>query len=71
MILTSQDAGSWRWTSTRGKHPKARIAHRGICAIPDTIFGSHSYDFHQRGRQDRLPSRGLAGRPALDRRRRS
>jgi hypothetical protein len=23
------------------KHPKARIAHRGICAIPDTIFGSH------------------------------
>jgi hypothetical protein len=25
------------------KHPKARIAHRGICAIPDTIFGSHTY----------------------------
>jgi hypothetical protein len=24
------------------KHPKARIAHRGTCAIPDTIFGSHS-----------------------------
>jgi hypothetical protein len=24
------------------KHPKARIAHRGICAIPDTIFGSHN-----------------------------
>ena len=23
------------------KHPKARIAHRGICAIPDVIFGSH------------------------------
>jgi hypothetical protein len=23
------------------KHPKARIAHRGICASPDTIFGSH------------------------------
>src|SRR5499427_7588525 len=22
-------------------HPKARIAHRGICASPDTIFGSH------------------------------
>src|SRR5215813_5919024 len=24
------------------KHPKPRIAHRGIYAIPDTIFGSHS-----------------------------
>src|SRR5262249_62420760 len=24
------------------KHPKARITHRGICASPDTIFGSHS-----------------------------
>src|SRR5215472_4877966 len=24
------------------KHRKARIAHRGIRAIPDTIFGSHS-----------------------------
>src|SRR6516225_4895691 len=23
------------------KHPKARIAHRVICAIPDAIFGSH------------------------------
>jgi len=23
------------------KHRKARIAHRGIRAIPDTIFGSH------------------------------
>src|SRR5215469_16718679 len=23
------------------KHPKARIAHRGICVSPDTIFGSH------------------------------
>src|SRR5215471_16678368 len=23
------------------KHPKARIAHRGSCASPDTIFGSH------------------------------
>src|SRR5262245_12197124 len=23
------------------KHPKARIADRGICASPDTIFGSH------------------------------
>src|SRR5262249_8723207 len=23
------------------KHRKARIAHRGICASPDTIFGSH------------------------------
>src|SRR5215831_15953759 len=22
-------------------HPKARITHRGICASPDTIFGSH------------------------------
>src|SRR5271154_7754 len=22
-------------------HPEARIAHRGICASPDTIFGSH------------------------------
>src|SRR5262245_26449510 len=28
------------------KHPKARIAHRGIRAIPDTIFGSHTR--HQR-----------------------
>src|SRR6201998_2751785 len=25
------------------KHPEARIAHRGICASPDTIFGSHKY----------------------------
>src|SRR5215469_18351307 len=25
------------------KHRKARIAHRGIRAIPDTIFGSHNY----------------------------
>jgi hypothetical protein len=25
------------------KHPRARIAHRGVCAIPDTIFGSHSH----------------------------
>jgi hypothetical protein len=24
------------------KHPKARIAHRGICAGPATIFGSHT-----------------------------
>src|SRR5215472_3735097 len=24
------------------KHRKARIAHRGIRAIPDTIFGSHT-----------------------------
>jgi hypothetical protein len=24
------------------KHPKARIAHRVICASPDTIFGSHN-----------------------------
>jgi len=24
------------------KHPEARITHRGICASPDTIFGSHS-----------------------------
>src|SRR5215831_7095890 len=24
------------------KHPKARIAHRGIGASPDTIFGSHT-----------------------------
>src|SRR5215468_8791352 len=24
------------------KHRKARIAHRGICASPDTIFGSHN-----------------------------
>ena len=23
------------------KHPKERIAHRGICASPDAIFGSH------------------------------
>src|SRR5215472_16523335 len=23
-------------------HPKARITHRGICASPDTIFGSHN-----------------------------
>ena len=23
------------------KHPEARITHRGICASPDTIFGSH------------------------------
>jgi hypothetical protein len=23
-------------------HPKARIAHRGICASPDAIFGSHT-----------------------------
>ena len=23
-------------------HPEARIAHRGICASPDAIFGSHS-----------------------------
>ena len=23
-------------------HPKERIAHRGICASPDAIFGSHS-----------------------------
>src|SRR5215468_6451571 len=22
-------------------HPEARITHRGICASPDTIFGSH------------------------------
>jgi hypothetical protein len=22
-------------------HPEARIAHRGICVSPDTIFGSH------------------------------
>jgi hypothetical protein len=22
-------------------HPEARIAHHGICASPDTIFGSH------------------------------
>src|SRR5215510_16543554 len=25
------------------KHRKARIAHRGIRAIPDTIFGSHNW----------------------------
>jgi hypothetical protein len=24
-------------------HPEARIAHRGICASPDAIFGSHSH----------------------------
>ena len=24
------------------KHPKERIAHRGICASPDAIFGSHN-----------------------------
>jgi hypothetical protein len=23
-------------------HPDARIAHRGICASPDTIFGNHT-----------------------------
>src|SRR5262244_4095325 len=23
------------------KHPRARIAHRGVCASPDMIFGSH------------------------------
>src|SRR5262252_4730965 len=23
-------------------HPEARITHRGICASPDTIFGSHT-----------------------------
>ena len=26
------------------KHRKARIAHRGIRAIPDTIFGSHKIE---------------------------
>ena len=26
------------------KHPTARIARRGICAIPDTIFGTHRVD---------------------------
>jgi hypothetical protein len=26
------------------KHPKARIVDRGICASPDTIFGSHRVD---------------------------
>src|SRR5215831_14393159 len=25
------------------KHPEARITHRGICASPDTIFGSHRW----------------------------
>jgi len=24
-------------------HPEKRIAHRGICASPDAIFGSHRY----------------------------
>ncbi|HEX4614276.1 MAG TPA: hypothetical protein VH230_00020 [Stellaceae bacterium] len=24
-------------------HPEARIAHRGICASPDAIFGSHRH----------------------------
>jgi hypothetical protein len=24
------------------KHPKTRIAHRGICVSPDAIFGSHN-----------------------------
>src|SRR5215472_504862 len=28
------------------KHPEARIAHRGICASPDTIFGSHRRRLH-------------------------
>ena len=23
------------------QHPEARMAHRGICTSPDTIFGSH------------------------------
>jgi hypothetical protein len=26
-------------------HPEARIAHRGICASPDAIFGSHNGAF--------------------------
>jgi hypothetical protein len=29
-------------------HPEAGIAHRGICASPDTIFGSHRWrGFHK------------------------
>src|SRR5262249_39736673 len=38
------------------KHRKARIADRGIRAIPDTIFGSHSCR-NSRGADPRLRSR--------------
>jgi hypothetical protein len=39
------------------KHPKARIAHRVICASPDTIFGSH------RSRRVKLSVNILSGLP--------
>src|SRR5262252_303457 len=38
------------------KHPEARITHRGICASPDTIFGSHS------GNADELTRPGVRAR---------
>src|SRR6516165_1884023 len=34
------------------KHPKERIAHRGICASPDAIFGSHTSAFNLRGQPE-------------------
>src|SRR5215469_4115384 len=40
------------------KHPEARITHRGICASPDTIFGSHS---QTKIRRSAVRSLSLAG----------
>jgi hypothetical protein len=44
------------------KHPKARIAHRGSCAIPDTILGSHRLSWLIVRIKWRM-SAGTAGRP--------
>jgi hypothetical protein len=43
------------------KHPKARIAHRGICASPDTIFDNHNQKRWTRER-DSSSNRGGGGK---------
>jgi hypothetical protein len=46
-------------------HPEARIAHRGICASPDAIFGSHRCDREFSG-DGKLPAASHKGNAQLD-----
>jgi hypothetical protein len=47
------------------KHPKTRITHCGICASPDTIFGSHSAQLLlPEGQGPRYPSQQHLQRPS-------
>jgi hypothetical protein len=40
VAMAGRSRGSWS-PGLKPPHPEARIAHRGICASPDAIFGSH------------------------------